>query len=161
MSNEESRDPTPLLIDIATPAFHHEPPDVLAIYCSDGRFGHQCEHFIEQHLGAPRYDRFVVPGGAAWIVLDWFTFKEFDVSRESLTLLVELHHLQRILVIAHEDCGFYRQHNPSLKPDEICLKEHDDLRTAREVLLKWFPGVEVDLYYAGIKGTSVTFEKVE
>src|SRR2546421_4169986 len=39
----------------------------LALYCSDGRWGEAFDEFCHRHLRIPRYDRWAVPGGPAWI----------------------------------------------------------------------------------------------
>ena len=36
-----------------------------AVYCSDGRWGGQMDEFLQGELALPRYDRLLVPGGAA------------------------------------------------------------------------------------------------
>jgi hypothetical protein len=40
----------------------------LAMYCSDGRWGDAFDEFCHRSLQIPRYDRFAVPGGPAWLV---------------------------------------------------------------------------------------------
>lgn len=141
--------------------FHSEPPKVLAIFCSDGRFDEQCEIFIETELYCPHFDRFLVPGGAAWIVLDWFTFKEHDVAQESVTFLVQVHKTQRIVLIAHDDCGFYHSKHPYLQADKMREKQKTDIRDAKQVILRWFPGMQVDAYYATVAGDIVAFETID
>jgi hypothetical protein len=54
-----------------TGSFQTERPHTLAIYCSDGRYAEACDWFIEHVLGEPRFDQFAVPGGAAWLRLDY------------------------------------------------------------------------------------------
>src|SRR3954468_14533464 len=39
----------------------------LAMYCSDGRWGDAFDEFCHRSLMIPRYDRFAVPGGPAWL----------------------------------------------------------------------------------------------
>src|SRR5438128_470117 len=39
----------------------------LAMYCSDGRWGDAFDEFCHRSLQIPRYDRFAVPGGPAWL----------------------------------------------------------------------------------------------
>ena len=41
-----------------------------AVYCSDGRFGEQCDDFLQRGLALPNYDRLAVPGGAAGLAAD-------------------------------------------------------------------------------------------
>ena len=78
-----------------------------AVYCSDGRFGEQCDDFLHNALGLPRYDRLAVPGGAACLAGYFATYREEDAVLEQLKFLIEVHELRRVVLIAHQDCAFY------------------------------------------------------
>src|SRR5262245_62890171 len=47
--------------------WHPERIGAMAIYCSDGRWGEAMDEFCHRHLQIPRYDRWAVPGGPAWV----------------------------------------------------------------------------------------------
>ena len=52
---------------VSTYSWTPERIGALAVYCSDGRWGDAFDEFCHRRLNIPRYDRFAVPGGAAWI----------------------------------------------------------------------------------------------
>lgn len=62
-----------------------------------------------------------------------------------------------IFLINHENCGAYAAMNFSSRDEE--LKQHySDLRAAKELLLKEFPGKKIKLFFAELEaGTSDVF----
>src|SRR5438045_7686875 len=77
-----------------------------AVYCSDGRFGEQMDEFLHNSLGLPRYDRMAVPGGAACLAGHLMVYHEMNAMDQQLAFLIQSHALSRIVLIAHENCGF-------------------------------------------------------
>lgn len=57
----------PMTVFTSTDIWHPERIGALALYCSDGRWGDAFDEFCHRHLHIPRYDRFAVPGGPAWL----------------------------------------------------------------------------------------------
>ncbi len=125
--------------------------DVLVVHCSDHRFQAGLHEFLNQGLGLnENYDLLVVPGGPqcltlveylpkfSWAIWKWFRF------------LVENHELRRIILIAHQDCGWYKplplHLHASSDPRQ---RQEEDLRRVRHALKKDFPELSVELYYAG------------
>jgi hypothetical protein len=130
-------------------------PPVLAIYCSDGRYAEACDWFIEHHLGVSRFDQFAVPGGAAWLCLDYDRVWEHELARRYLQFLIRAHDIRRVIMIAHENCGFYRERGVS--PDKVREVQIADLRTAQRVLMGWFPHLRVESFLAQPVGDRVGF----
>jgi carbonic anhydrase len=124
--------------------------EVLVVHCSDHRF--QAGHYeflnLSLNLGE-NYDLLVLPGGAqalslleylpkfAWAGWKWFRF------------LVDAHGLKRIILIAHQDCGWYKSLPQFLHSmADPRAKQEGDLLRIREVLLKENRELSVELYYA-------------
>lgn len=145
----------------STLAWNPERVHALAIYCSDGRWGEAFDEFCHEALQIPRYDRFAVPGGPAWLALrDTTILPLYDVAREELDFLVRAHELERIVLIAHYGCAFYAR-LLGAGPDECLKAEVEDLKTAAGTLSAWFAGIEVEAYLARMEGTIVTFAPVD
>ncbi|MCS6861368.1 MAG: hypothetical protein NZT92_13715 [Abditibacteriales bacterium] len=142
-------------------AWHKEFADTLVLYCADGRFVRQCEDFLTNGLKVATCDHFVVPGGAGWLVLDALTLHAYDAAREHIGFLVQAHALQRAVLIAHEDCGFYRHRFPHATADELFQAQIKDLRQAATTLRGWFPQLTVEMYYARVEGERVEFVPVQ
>ena len=120
----------------------------LAMYCSDGRFGEAFDEFCHQNLGIPRYDRFAVPGGPAWLNPSSSTAENlYHPARSQLDFLVKVHGLERIVLITHSPCAFYQE----LLHKELhdCLDaQFADIHTAANRLRLWFPRISVEGYLA-------------
>jgi hypothetical protein len=126
-------------------SFQAERPHTLAIYCSDGRYAEACDWFIEHVLGGSRFDQFAVPGGAAWLRLDYDRVWEHELARRYLRFLIEEHAIRRVILIAHERCAFYLAHG--VKPDWLYARQLDDLRFAQSILTDWYPSLRTEAYY--------------
>src|SRR4051812_18358718 len=80
-----------------------------AIYCSDGHYFEQIEDFLHHGLHFPHYDCVAIPGGCACLAHQTAAMRErFALSRQ-LQFLMSAHRLTRVVLIAHQNCGFYRQ----------------------------------------------------
>ncbi|HZW06014.1 MAG TPA: carbonic anhydrase [Phycisphaerales bacterium] len=94
---------------ITSQPFEHERIGAAAIYCSDGRYNEQFDEFLHNHLKLPRYDRLVVPGGPAALAGHFSSYRDEEVMVEHLRFLIEGHELDRVVMIAHRGCGYYRK----------------------------------------------------
>ena len=119
----------------------------VAMYCSDGRFGEQCDEFLQQGLGLPRYDRLAVPGGPACLAGHFNTYRQEDGLIEEIKFLVEVHELRRVVLIAHQGCAFYLSF---LKVHEIDLlsRQCDDLVKAVAKVQSIDGRLKVEPYFA-------------
>jgi len=132
----------------------------LAIYCSDGRWGEAFDEFCHVGLSIPRYDRFAVPGGPAWLTLrDVSLMRPYDAARQHLEFLVRAHQVQRVILISHYGCAFYG-HLLGLDPDACLSAQREDLETASTTLRGWFAGIQVETYLAMRNGTRLSFHGV-
>src|SRR5205823_498642 len=66
----------------------------LALYCSDGRWGEAFDEFCHRQLQIPRYDRWAVPGGPAWLA-EGEGAGLLRPARAQLDFLVQAHQLER------------------------------------------------------------------
>jgi hypothetical protein len=133
----------------------------LAIYCSDGRWGEAFDEFCHEGLHIPRYDRFAVPGGPAWLTLrDISLLTPYSAAREQLDFLVRAHELERIVLVAHYGCAFYAQITRQ-EPDAFLSVQIEDLRTAAGTVRAWFAGIQVEGYVAMRPEGRLQFHAVE
>jgi hypothetical protein len=131
----------------------------LALYCSDGRWGEAFDEFCHKRLLIPRYDRWAVPGGPAWLVTRANNADLFRATREQVDFLVRVHELERIVLITHFGCAFYRELLG--EPPERCLPTQlDELRAVKQTLRTWFPQIQVEAYLAMQRGRCLSFHQV-
>jgi hypothetical protein len=131
---------------VSTVPFEAERVGAAAVYCADGRYGDQMDEFLHHGLGLPRYDRVAVPGGAACLADHVQAMRERSALERQLRFLIEAHELDRVVLIAHQDCGFYksiRWRAPSLEAQQFA-----DLARAADKVREYARGLAVDAYIA-------------
>ena len=132
-----------------------------AVYCSDGRFGEQCDDLLQNALKLPRYDRVAVPGGAACLASHLATEREEAGVVEQLGFLVEVHKLERVVLIAHENCAFYLK-RLQISPEELKEQQLADLRKAVSRVQAISSDLTVDGFFARMDGAAaIAFDRVE
>src|SRR5947209_995720 len=104
-------------------AFEHARIGAAAVYCSDGRYGEQMDDFLHNSLKLPRYDRVAIPGGAAALAGHMPAMRERSALERQLRFLIEAHELTRVVLIAHQDCGFYKHNVHPYKLRQTSLEE--------------------------------------
>lgn len=122
----------------------------LAIYCSDPRFREAFQNFLI-HKGLRRYDRIVVPGGCKQIL------SKSSPLRSQIRLLDKLHKFQKVIVIAHYECGFYKNQYPEKQNREIQEKETHDLHKFASLIQSMLPEVAVETYFAKQRDQKIAF----
>jgi len=127
---------------------------VLAVHCSDHRFQGALREFLDQTLGLKaNYDVLVVPGGPQCLAETPYLPKFGWVSRKWFRFLIEAHSLQRVILIAHQDCRWYTRlaeyeaHGARGFPGRE--RQERDLGWVRDFLASDFPKLSVETYYAG------------
>jgi hypothetical protein len=130
-----------------------------AVFCSDGRFAGQINDFLQNGLGLYGYDRLVLAGGPACFAGHFAAYREEEGAISHLKFLARLHGLTRLILISHEDCGFYRDF---LRVREMDLLDRMRLDLARATLRATVaaPQLKVEAYLARLSDAEVWFEKV-
>jgi len=100
-----------------------------------------------------RCDLFVVAGGPAFIPQS-----ELPLI-ERLNLLIEAHKIKRVVLIAHDDCRYYKHRYPKLAPEKLRQQQHNDLLAAVSALKQ--KGIKVQAFFAFIDSSEVVFEEVK
>jgi hypothetical protein len=152
--------PLPMAVYTCAETWNPERIGALALYCSDGRWGEAFDEFCHKRLLIPRYDRWAVPGGPAWLAPRAASDDLYQAGRVQLDFLVRVHELERIVLITHYGCAYYRELLG--QPPEHCLGgQMEDLRTVKKTLRSWFPEMQVDGYLAMQQGRSLSFHEVD
>jgi hypothetical protein len=130
-----------------------------AIFCSDGRFAAQVNEFLQNGLGLKGYDRLAIAGGPACFAGHFAAYREEEGAVSHLKFLARLHGLNRLILISHEDCGFYH--------DFLRLREMDlldrmrvDLASAARRVRQETPQLKIEAYLARLRNAKVWFETV-
>ncbi|MHB8971655.1 MAG: carbonic anhydrase [Pirellulaceae bacterium] len=131
-----------------------------AVYCSDGRFGDQCDELLHLGLQLPRYDRLALPGGPACLASTFPVYHEEQAVIQHLRFFVKVHRLERVILIAHQDCAFYTE-GLHISPEQLEAQQREDLRRSGKRIVSLFEHVAVEAYFARKRSDGfVEFENV-
>jgi carbonic anhydrase len=135
---------------------NHAHTDALVIHCSDHRF--QAGHYeflnLVLNLGE-NYDLLSLPGGAQALALVEYLPKFAWAGWKWIRFLIDQHGLKRVILIAHQDCGWYKFLPSFLHAmADPRAKQEGDLLRIREMLLKENRELSVELYYAAFDSSN-------
>lgn len=149
----------PMPVFTSTEPWHSQRIGALALYCSDGRWGDAFDDFCRKCLQIPRYDRWAVPGGPAWLAVPSSSGDFAEAARQQLDFLVQVHELERIVLITHYGCAAYTQRLQ--QSAEECLSEQiKDIRAAAVALHDAYSGMRVEGFLAMRLGRSLSFHEL-
>ena len=114
--------------------------DAVVVHCIDFRLQKFLNDWLEERLGTRNYDRVALAGGALHV----------EAIIEQVELADRLHHIARVILINHEDCGAYGA-------DGTLARHKSDLAEAAQKINRRLPGLAVETYYLHLDGT---FERV-
>lgn len=130
-----------------------------ALYCSDGRVGEHFDDFLQNSLGLPRYDRVSLPGGPGCLAGHPQARLEEQGVVDELQFLVEVHGLERVVLIAHQGCAYYSTRLELKEPRLELVLRADLVRAAAYV--NRVTGLEaIEAYYAKLVQNRIVFEPV-
>ena len=139
--------------------WHPERIGALALYCSDGRWGEAIDEFCHRHLHIPRYDRWAVPGGPACVATAVGDDVLLRAARVQLEFLVQVHDLERVVLITHYACAWYG-HRLGRPPAECLPTQAADVQEAAATLRGWHPGLQVEAYLGMRQQERLTFHQL-
>lgn len=120
--------------------------EAVVLACIDFRFWKETMKFVEEELGLKSYDFPKMPG-AAKAIND--CQNEVDVPMKCIGVPCDLHHVDRIVIVNHADCGAYggsQQFNGDIEAEQ---KFHgEELKKAKEKISGYYPGKDIILIYA-------------
>ncbi len=136
--------------------------EAVVLACIDFRFWKETAKFVEEELGVKAYDFPKLPG-AAKAINECLIDNDSDLAAQCVSVPCNLHHIQKIVVVNHADCGAYGGSAKFNNDSEAEQRFHEgELRKAKEKILKYYPGKEIILAYAKLvdNGEAVEFLRV-
>jgi len=133
---------------------HSEPPRALVVHCGDHRFQAAFQEFLNRNLGlGSNYDLFVIPGGPQSLTLVEYLPKFSWASWRWFRFFVVNHEIDRLILIQHEDCAWYKSLPLHLHSStEPRQRQEEDLRRVGKTLRTEFPQIKLELYFAAWDG---------
>lgn len=132
---------------------------VVAVHCSDPRFQPHFQDFLRKGLALRNYALVAVPGGPQLLAPP----ESMPVLEEAgwrwMDFIMGLTHTERLILIAHSDCRWYAHSCPGTGALHT-HRQMADLETARRSLSERFPRLRVELYFATLEGSDVSFQQI-
>lgn len=115
--------------------------EAIVITCIDFRFQEYINNWISENFKPKTFDRVAFAGGV----------KNLDIIMGQIEIAHRLHHIKKVVLVNHEDCGAYGQENfPDSQAEH---KKHEkDLKEAGLRVKKTYPNLEVESYYLYLDG---------
>jgi carbonic anhydrase len=132
--------------------------EAVVLSCIDFRFWRETIKFIEEKFKIKDFDFPSLPGAAKAINESAGS----DISFQCISVPVELHQAQKIIIINHEDCGAYGG-SGKFGGDSIAeQKFHEkELKKAKKKILEKYPDREVILIYAKLADAKENIEFIQ
>ena len=114
--------------------------EAIVITCIDYRFQEYIHNFLDKNFKAKTYDRGAFTGAA----------KSLETILSQVEVANRLHHIKKVVLINHEDCGAYGAKGH--------VDHHvGDLHHAAKTIKEQFPYLQIETYYLHLDGT---FEQI-
>ena len=144
------------------PAIRDPKPKVLLICCFDPRIDAALREFVDGHLNLPPGEVVTIriAGGPAILTCmqrkpdDYFSF-----IKQLLFAFAHFKSLERVILIAHQDCGYYSTLYENDKPKN---QEKVDLVVEARVVADLPPHLKVEAWFASFTGDNpqrIVFEQ--
>lgn len=109
--------------------------EAVIITCIDFRFQDAINNWVCGKFSPKTFDRVALAGGV----------KNLEIILSQIDISVRLHHIKKVVLINHEDCGAYEESGTK-------EKHAQDLKAARDKILPLYPDLEVETYYLYLDG---------
>lgn len=115
--------------------------DAVVVTCIDFRFQKYIRKWTDEHLKGKTFDLVGFAGST----------KDLQTIIGQIDISVRLHHVKRVVLIHHENCGAYGS--------ESTKEKHSlELVKAETAIGKKYPKLKINLYYLKLDGK---FEKID
>ena len=130
--------------------------EAVVLACIDFRFWKETVEFIEKELGIKSYDFPSLPGAAKAINES----NGSDLAMSCISVPCDLHHVKKIVIINHQDCGAYGGSVKFENEDDEQKFHEEELKKAKEKLSAKYPDKEIILVYARLADNQENIEFV-
>lgn len=130
-------------------------PHTMVVACSDGRLQQATDEFLHSELGLGDFDRLYVPGGGGALSASDRDVLRAKQLRAECRYLVELHEVQRILLLFHgpapggpaeSACADYRRKMPEAAPEVLREQQARDALDLLQLKNEWAAAANIEMY---------------
>ena len=117
----------------------------IIVTCIDFRFQEYINNWIAKSFQPKTFDRVAFAGGV----------KSLDIIMDQIETVYNLHHIKKVVLINHEDCGAYGEAGT---PE----KHAEDLKNAASQIKQRYPDLVIETYFLRLDGTfeQISYEQI-
>lgn len=128
--------------------------DVLLLSCMDYRVVDETERYMTRRGLRNKYDHLILAGAALGAVTD--KYPEWNKTFwDELGLAIDLHHIHKVMLLDHRDCGAYKQlfsEDFAREPKKETEIHAAQLKRLRELINGKYEQLEVELLLMNLGG---------
>ena len=132
---------------------------VIVVHCSDPRYQPHFQDFLRNGLGLTHYALLATPGGVHHLTLTEYLPKFSWAGRRWVKFLADLVQPERIVLIGHDDCRWYKGTQFLHLHGGTDDAQHADLRRLKAELRDRLPGSAVECWFARLDGSEARFDQ--
>ena len=115
----------------------------MLVTCMDFRFRNDAMNYMKEHGYDVNYDQFILAGVSLGIIQEQNPYWSSSLI-EHIEISKKLHHISKVILMDHLDCGAYKTFRPDIKTENDELEAHkENLKLAEEKLKKLFPELKI------------------
>ena len=133
----------------------------MVLSCMDPRFQHLAHNHLKKKKLTGKYSAFTIAGAAVGVTHNKFK-KWHKTFYDNLATSIQLHKIEKLIVINHKDCGAAKIANQKKEfnvSDE--MKIHlDSFFKIKKTIKKKFPKLKIELYLMSLDKRVKKFNKI-
>ena len=127
----------------------------MVLSCIDPRFQPKVYNYLKKRKLSGKYSHFTIAGAA--IGVTHVKFKKWQKTFiDNLSTSIQLHKIDKLIVINHQDCGAAKFVNNTMQFNENKI-HNDSFKKLEGVLKKRFPKLYYEFYLMNLKGSIKKF----
>ena len=130
----------------------------MVLSCIDPRFQHLVHNHLKKKKLTGKYSAFTIAGAAVGVTHDKFK-KWHKTFYENLATSIQLHKIEKLIVINHKDCGAAKIANGKKKFSPANEKKihQDSFNKLKKEIKKRFPKMKVELNLISLDSKIIRF----
>lgn len=125
--------------------------EALLLSCMDYRLVDDIVRYMDGRSMTNQYDHVVLAGGSLGAVSDKLNWGK--TFWDHLDVAIKLHHIKKVIILDHKDCGAYRVvFERDYKGDEELAIHREQLNTLRAAIKERHPSLEVETLIMDLDG---------
>lgn len=140
------------------PAAHTDKSKALLLTCMDYRLTDDVVHYMDSRGMTDRYDHVILAGASLGAITD--EYSEWGKTfLDHLQIAIELHHITKVMIIDHRDCGAYKTflgEDFFKYPARETQIHTEKLRMLAKIVRTQHPELEIETLLMNLDGTVET-----